>query len=68
MTNQQACDIIDMQTKTELSAAAKGDHKMKLGIGEQIRKMRDGKGITQEQLASSLGVTSQAISRWERGK
>lgn len=40
---------------------------MKLRIGEQIRKMRDGKGMTQEQLASSLGVTSQAISRWERG-
>lgn len=40
---------------------------MKLTIGENIRKLRRGKDMTQEQLAERLGVTYQSVSRWENG-
>lgn len=36
-------------------------------IGEQIKKYRIKKGITQEQLGQLIGVTTQGVSRWERG-
>lgn len=36
-------------------------------IGQQIRKFRMAKGITQEQLGELVGVTTQAVSKWERG-
>lgn len=36
-------------------------------IGEQIKKFRIKKGITQEELGRLVGVTTQAVSKWERG-
>ena len=36
-------------------------------IGEQIKKFRRKKGITQEELGKMIGVTTQAVSNWERG-
>lgn len=36
-------------------------------IGENIKKYRNLKGITQEQLGQLVGVTTQAVSKWERG-
>lgn len=36
-------------------------------IGKQIKKYRTAKGITQEQLGELVGVTTQAVSKWERG-
>ena len=36
-------------------------------IGDRIKKYRIEKGITQEQLGQMLGVTTQGVSRWERG-
>ena len=36
-------------------------------IGKQIKKYRMEKGITQEQLGELAGVTTQAVSKWERG-
>ncbi len=36
-------------------------------IGEQIKKFRLQKGITQEELGKLVGVTTQAVSKWERG-
>ena len=40
---------------------------MKLNIGENIRKRRRELELTQEQLGEELGVSYQAISRWENG-
>ena len=40
---------------------------MNLKIGAIIKTLRQNKKITQEQLAAFIGVTPQAISRWEAG-
>ena len=36
-------------------------------LTNKIRALRLSRGITQETLASELGVTAQAVSKWERG-
>lgn len=38
-----------------------------LNIGMKIKTLRAMRHITQEQLAVFLGVTPQAVSRWEAG-
>ena len=38
---------------------------MQLNLGKRIRELRQHNRITQETLAEALGVTSQAVSRWE---
>lgn len=38
---------------------------MTITLGENIKKMRIAQDITQEQLAEALGVSPQAVSRWE---
>ena len=37
-------------------------------IGEVIKKNRKQKGMTQEEMATILGVTTPAVNKWERGK
>ena len=36
-------------------------------IGKTIRKYRKEKGITQEEMANRLGVTTPAVNKWEKG-
>lgn len=38
-----------------------------MGVGEKIYKLRKEKGISQEKLGQSLGVSRQAVSKWETG-
>ena len=40
---------------------------MLICLGENIRSLRVAKGITQEQLGYEMGVSAQAVSRWENG-
>ena len=35
-------------------------------IGEKIKKLRTGKGITQDTMAKALGVSPQSVSKWEQ--
>jgi len=38
-----------------------------INLGNRIREFRKNKGITQEQLASALNMSPQAVSKWEMG-
>ena len=40
---------------------------MSSNIGETICRYRQNRRMTQEEFASRLGVTPQAVSKWERG-
>ena len=40
---------------------------MELRIGEKIAKYRKLKGYTQEQLGELVGISGQAVSKWENG-
>ncbi|MDD4842909.1 MAG: DUF3955 domain-containing protein [Anaerotignum sp.] len=39
-----------------------------MDFGEQLRKIRADRGLTQEQVASKLNVSRQTISNWENNK
>ena len=41
---------------------------MKMTIGENIKRLRTVKNITQEQLSVAMNVTCAAVSKWERGE
>ena len=36
-------------------------------IGEQIKNYRKTAGLTQEQVANYLGVSTPAVNKWEKG-
>lgn len=40
---------------------------MELKMGEKLKKLRRSRDLTQEEVAAHLGISYQAISKWERG-
>ena len=40
---------------------------MEIKLGEKIRELRRQKNVSQEVLAQAMGVTFQAVSKWETG-
>ena len=40
---------------------------MNIPIGEKIRELRKKQNISQEVLAQALGLSFQAVSKWENG-
>ena len=40
---------------------------MELMIGEKLKKLRRNRDLTQEEVANHIGISFQAISKWERG-
>lgn len=40
---------------------------MEITIGENIKRLRRSKGMTQEELAGVLNISNAAVSKWERG-
>ena len=38
-----------------------------MNIGSKIKELRKARGITQDQLAASIGISFQAVSKWENG-
>ena len=38
-----------------------------MNIGKQIKALRLRRGVTQEAMAQHLGITAQAVSKWENG-
>lgn len=38
-----------------------------MNIGNKIKELRKERGITQEELASNIGISFQAVSKWENG-
>lgn len=41
---------------------------MEIRIGENIKRLRKAKSVTQEQIAEVLGISVTAVSKWERGE
>lgn len=39
-----------------------------MSIGEQLKKLRESKGFSQEDVAKKIGVTRQAVYKWENDK
>ena len=41
---------------------------MRITVGQNIKRLRTEKGVTQEQLAEAMNVTCAAVSKWERNE
>ena len=53
--------MINMTTKAERKANA-------MNVSDRIQELRKSSGISQEELANALGVSRQAVSKWESGQ
>lgn len=53
------------RTKRFLKIQNTGVMNMELSLGKKIRELRKARGVTQEELAGALGISFQAVSKWE---
>ena len=56
-----------LKSNNHIIICERKDNMDQIKIGKFIFNCRKEKGLTQEQLAEKLGVTSKSISRWENG-
>ena len=57
-----------MTKRPFVDQAAAQRYVARMSMGARIKKARRAKGLTQAQLGAEVGVTSQAVSGWERGE
>ena len=59
-----------MLTKNEYHQVSdnEGNNEDRRLVGERLRQLREGRGLTQEALALRVGVTRQTIYRMEQGR
>ena len=66
LTNNQLKDIIQpMIVLNALNAKPKGETPMT--FGEKLQALRKARGWSQEELATQINVSRQALSKWESG-
>lgn len=58
---------MDLECPLYWFESGKGKYMDQKKIGQFIRECRKEKGLTQEQLAEQLGISKNAVSKWERG-
>ncbi len=56
-----------MQPKTDSNQQSSGIYTPAICMGDAIRKARRNVGLTQKDVAASIGITDKAVSKWERG-
>ena len=62
------CMVYNMLRSTGDSIHENEVHNMQLYIGDNIKRLRRGRGITQETLAERMHVSTAAVSKWERNE
>ena len=54
------------RSKEQKGSTEQGGNSMNLRIGENIRRLRRERNLTQEEVAAHLGISFQSVSKWER--
>ena len=59
--------VLGIRALLKYLRAGKGNAALRLSLGDALKAQRMKCNMTQEFVAESLGVTRQAVSKWERG-
>lgn len=60
--------MLDISRGFYYNKLVKHQNGVKLMVGKNIKRFREGKGLTQDDMAARLSVTRQAVSNWETEK
>jgi transcriptional regulator with XRE-family HTH domain len=58
--------MLNLEVKDAVQEVAYAYNRMET-MGDRIRRLREARGLTQEQFGKLVGVTKSAISQWEGG-